>query len=203
MSFEELSDGVVLAGIFSAMHPNAAIPDRVITRKDNWVLTKGNLDEIVSGLTKVYKRFGNKDLDVSELVDTDIIAEMKSESEIRLLLEYLLTSMFVSIKAEELGTMIMPFAEDEDTKDIPEQLMGIMKVVQEKHALNPAELMDDEETSDSASPVPSPQSAHSPSHVDPLGHSRTAADYEEAISSLELQLKAQHSEMVAIQSVCG
>eukprot|EP01061_Rhynchopus_euleeides_P021306 TRINITY_DN34772_c0_g1_i1.p1 TRINITY_DN34772_c0_g1~~TRINITY_DN34772_c0_g1_i1.p1 ORF type:complete len:680 (+),score=334.09 TRINITY_DN34772_c0_g1_i1:81-2120(+) len=203
--FESLSDGLVLADIFSRMHPKHQIPERVLVRKENWVLTKGNLDEVVSRLNKVYKRFGTG-LDVTELVNTDAIAEEKCVSEIKNLLELLLTSMFASTRTEELGTMIMPLQGSEETADVPECLMSIMQDVQQRHNLDPTDLVeDDEDTFESTDgPVPAASSSPhpSPTHADPahlLSHSKTAADYEEMISSLEDKLRDQAQDLSALE----
>ena len=203
-ALEDLSNGLVLAGIFSDMHPRHAIPSSLLYTQGNWVLQKGNLDEVVSGLQKVYRRFDTEGLVIAAEVDTDEIAEKKDVAKLEKLVGFLLTSMFTSPRVEALGEMITPLAATGDAH-IPEQLMAVMQRVQEEWELDPSDLLDDddEDSHDHAPPLPTaaaPATAQEAAQR-AMGHAQTAADYEEVIEAMEERVKSQKAEIAQLHSV--
>eukprot|EP01063_Lacrimia_lanifica_P015703 TRINITY_DN22385_c0_g1_i1.p1 TRINITY_DN22385_c0_g1~~TRINITY_DN22385_c0_g1_i1.p1 ORF type:complete len:694 (+),score=343.66 TRINITY_DN22385_c0_g1_i1:76-2157(+) len=185
---EDLNDGVRLANVFSELHPKHAIEGWELQKTGNWVILQGNLDLVVSRLDTVYKKF-QRTLSVADEIDTAALAEHGDASERRKLVTFVLTSMFVSPRAEELAEMIMPLAQDDETAGVPQLLMGLMQELQQAHNLDPSDVLEDD---DSFNTTPG-ELHHDPSrHVAALplhsAHS-TAAGYEEQLQELTQLVK--------------
>eukprot|EP01064_Diplonema_japonicum_P036717 TRINITY_DN834_c0_g6_i1.p1 TRINITY_DN834_c0_g6~~TRINITY_DN834_c0_g6_i1.p1 ORF type:complete len:679 (+),score=203.28 TRINITY_DN834_c0_g6_i1:38-2074(+) len=200
--FKQLSSGVHLVGIFSEMHPKHAVDEREVCTSSNWVLQEGNLELVVSSLDKVYRRFPNDGVrEGINKIDTAAIAEKADEKSIITMLKFLLTSMFVSSRAEELGAQITPLTTEEETKEVPEVLMSIMTEVQETYDLDPTEILPEEEDEevpsyDGYSPPTPPTQAQGRTS---LSHVHTAADYEAELASLKETLKSKDEELTGLE----
>eukprot|EP01059_Diplonema_ambulator_P036412 TRINITY_DN9060_c1_g1_i1.p1 TRINITY_DN9060_c1_g1~~TRINITY_DN9060_c1_g1_i1.p1 ORF type:complete len:676 (+),score=269.26 TRINITY_DN9060_c1_g1_i1:184-2211(+) len=205
-SFGDLASGLHLAKVFSEMHPKCAIDEHELNTSSNWVLREGNVDLVVRGLEKVYKRFQTEEqVVIKDKVDNTKVAQGDEEN-IKCLLRFLLTSMFVSPRAEELGAQITPLTSEEETKDVPECLMAIMTEVQEEYNLDPAELNVEEEEEEqpatatrytpTAAPLEQPHLPARPS----FGVVKTAADYEKELNDLKEVLRSKEDEIANLES---
>ena len=206
-SLTDLSSGVVLANVLSEMHEDYKIADSDLNKKDNWVLHIDNLNLVIKKLNIVYRRFGSDTVILSDVISPTKIAEEQDIDEIRILCKFMLTSMFASTKADELGNAIMPLQENEETSAVPELLMSIMQTLQQEHLLDPSTIVFKDEY-DSPKPEPVPVRTYDPEVFESdepkkssMGMIQTAADFEEKIQELQRELHNKNDEIHHIQEL--
>eukprot|EP01060_Flectonema_neradi_P035964 TRINITY_DN6777_c0_g1_i1.p1 TRINITY_DN6777_c0_g1~~TRINITY_DN6777_c0_g1_i1.p1 ORF type:complete len:700 (+),score=233.72 TRINITY_DN6777_c0_g1_i1:73-2172(+) len=202
----DLSNGVILAAVLSEMHERYRIRDSELSKKDNWVLQTDNLNLVVRNLNTIYRKFGPDTVNLSDVISSTKIAEEQDLDEIRALCKFMLTSMFASPKADELGNAIMPLQEEEETRAVPELLMSMMQSVQEEYSLDPSTVVGDDDMSP-PSPSPEPPRTYDDKvfqddrKVSNVSAVQTAADFEEQIQELQQQLLLKNDEIMNLQEI--
>eukprot|EP01064_Diplonema_japonicum_P000948 TRINITY_DN10619_c0_g1_i1.p1 TRINITY_DN10619_c0_g1~~TRINITY_DN10619_c0_g1_i1.p1 ORF type:complete len:517 (+),score=131.22 TRINITY_DN10619_c0_g1_i1:47-1597(+) len=111
--FKQLKSGVHFSRIFSAMYPKCTIRETTENEHSNWMLCQNTVMEVMKRLTVVLKKHSD-DLDISDKVDAQKIAESGDKDEIKKLLKFLLITLPGSRVDVKIKTILVNEYPDDD-----------------------------------------------------------------------------------------
>eukprot|EP01062_Namystynia_karyoxenos_P006318 TRINITY_DN1220_c0_g1_i5.p1 TRINITY_DN1220_c0_g1~~TRINITY_DN1220_c0_g1_i5.p1 ORF type:complete len:874 (+),score=296.56 TRINITY_DN1220_c0_g1_i5:94-2622(+) len=137
-SLDELSDGRIIAAVFSELHPGSAIEAGLLSSSYNWMLKQNNIDKVLQELMGVYQKrcqVPPERMPLTSMVNSAAIAKEASRADLVLVLRVLATSILASPALDRIGGAIMEMNQNNRTEGCPDVIMGLMQETQEEFGI--------------------------------------------------------------------